>query len=240
MPGKRLIIFSLFALVAVTLALFAASGTEAQTYDPTLSYTLDDTTGGANSTSHNIIQILSPDYNYEDSSMFSFTPLGIKTAAGIPVGAGVGDLSANSRVGLVGGPCNTTLPPIFNMNNASTDNGPDNVLDSAAMYWLLKDKDGFPIPDSDADGLEDYLEGYPHFLNEMLDPDGAGPLTPLKPVARYAGHDFVASMNVLVQIVVFRPGDLAVLPGIYAQMGSAIGTPSLVVLNNPVSADDAP
>ncbi|UCH87611.1 MAG: hypothetical protein JSU97_04305 [Dehalococcoidia bacterium] len=239
MAGKRIIVFSLLALAAITLGLFAASGTEAQSYKPSLGYTLDDTSGGANSTSHNIIQINAPDYNYEDSSMFSFTPLGIKTAGGIPVGAGVGDLSSSATVGLVGGPCNTALPPIFPLYMATTDTS--DVLDAAAMYWLLKDKDAFPIPTAaDDPELEDYLEAYPFYLNDMLDPDGAGPLPALQPIARYAGHDFVASMNVLIQLVVFSPGQLSQLPGVYAQMDSSVGNPSLVVLNNPVSADEAP
>ncbi|UCH87078.1 MAG: hypothetical protein JSU97_01375, partial [Dehalococcoidia bacterium] len=105
MAGKRIAIFSLFGLLALALAVLATSDAEAQSYNPSLGYTLDDTSGGAASTSHNIIQILSPDYNYEDSSMFSLVPLGMDSKIVPVLGARMGDLSSSATVGLVGGPC---------------------------------------------------------------------------------------------------------------------------------------
>ncbi|UCH86829.1 MAG: hypothetical protein JSU97_10035 [Dehalococcoidia bacterium] len=241
MVGNRLAAFTVFALLALALVLLATSGANAQSYTPGLTYTLSDTTAGVASDSDISFSIPAPDYNYGDASMVNFSPpdTWVASAGETPIGAGMGDLSSSATVGLVGGPCNTALPPIFPLYNASADTsdelGPDD------MSWIMKDKYDFPIPYGNYDPeLPDYLEGYPYFLNEMLDPDGDGPEPPLLPRARYAGHEFVASMNVLVQIVVFSPGQLSELGGVFAQMGPEYGYPTYVVLNNPVSLDAAP
>ena len=247
MVGKRIIVFCLLGLVALTLAAFASSGTEAGTYKAFHSYALTDSTAvDANSDSDNYIGIYVPDYNYEDSSMFTFTPIDMWSEMGynIPIGAKMGQLSSLSTVGVANGACAAQMTPTFVMHNASTDT--TDVLGPSDMYWLLKDKFDFPIPYTDLpdppydDDLPDYLEAYPGFLNVMFDPDGAGPEPPLVPKARYAGHEWVANMNIIVQIVVFHPGQLSLLPGINAQMGTEVGSPSVVVLNNPVTADEAP
>jgi hypothetical protein len=47
-------------------------------------------------------------------------------------------------------------------------------------------------------------------------------------------------MNIVVQILVLNPGQLMTLGGIKAQMGPELGHPSMVVLNNPVSQEEAP
>ncbi|UCH87428.1 MAG: thrombospondin type 3 repeat-containing protein [Dehalococcoidia bacterium] len=240
MVGKRFAIFSLFGLLTLALTLLATSGTNAQ-YTPGLTYTLSNTTAGAVSDTVISFSIPAPDYNYGDASMVNFSPPDGWTAWGamLPIGAGVGVLNSTSTLGLVGGPCNTSLPPQFDLYNASVDIGDE--IGPADMDWIMRDKDAFPIPYANYDPeLPDYLEGYPHFLNEMLDPDGPGGLDPLTPRARYVGHDFVATMNVLIQLLVFEPGQLSQLPGIYAQMGPEYGYPTYVVLNNPASWDPAP
>jgi hypothetical protein len=248
MAGKRIIVFCLFSLVALALAAFASSGTQAGSYKAFHGYALTDTTAAdANSDSDNDIGIYVPDYNYEDSSMYTLTPVDMWSEMGfnIPIGAKMGRLDALSTVGVANGACGSAMYPSFKMHNASTDT--TDTLDASDMYWLLKDKDAYPVPYDDLpdppydDDLPDYLEAYPYFLNQMFDPDGAGPEPPLVPKARYAGHvTNVANMNILVQIVVFHPGQLSLLPGIYSQLGTEMGSPSVVVLNNPISADEAP
>jgi hypothetical protein len=154
----------------------------------------------------------------------------------------MGVLNASVAIGIVNGPCSTLLQPPFNLYNASVNNSAANVLGPADMYWVLKDKTANPIPYSKWNPqLPDYLEGYPHFLNDMLDPDGPlGPKPPLQPRARYAGHNYVAGMNIIIQFIVLDPGQLTQLGGIYAQMSAAIGYPNLIVLNNPVNQEEAP
>ena len=251
MAGKRIAVFSLLALAGLGLALFASSGTEAQTYKASLDYSLADTAGGAASDSYNTIRVPAPDLNYEDSSMFSFVPSAGVSVSGPERGLGsaVGVLSSEATVGVANNPCATGLPPVFNLYNASIDTSDE--LGPSQMNWLLKDKDNVPVPyegytgpNGDDPQLPDYLEGYPQFLNELLDVDGpTGDDPPLQPRARYAGHDFVAGNNILIQFLVFSPGQLSALEsvrGITGQMTSAMGSPTLIVLNNPISQAEAP
>ena len=243
MAGKRIAVFSLFALLALTLAVFASSGTEAQTYKPYNSFTVTSAGGGDAADSLNTIGIAAPDLNYEDSSMFSINPVDwvVVNPSAIPIGAGMGVLDANVAVGMFAQGCNQALHPIFNLYNASVDNSAANILAPADMYWVLKNKDDYPVPYSKWNAqLPDYLEGYPHFVDEMLDPDGSGPKPSLKPVARYAGHGVVANMNILIQFVVLDPGQLTELGGVFTQLGAAVGRPNIIVLNNPVSQEEAP
>jgi len=366
MAGKRIAVFTLLTLVALALVLFASSGTQAQTYKPTFAYTVTDNTGGAASDTTNLIAIPSPNYNYEDSSLYTFTPIDGFSVTGpeIPIADKVGTLDAEVAVGLLGGPCSSPLPPLFNLENASVDNSEE--LSATEMYWVLKPMAFWPVPyrdkcendidddgdtfvndgcpklptdddtddtgentagrrandgcpavdtaesgaecdndldddgdttvndgcdqvgdrsesgdecidpesgddcanDTDDDGdsfgisnngvndgcpavgngelltnplIPDYLERMPHFINDILDPDGRhDPEPPLQPRARYAGYTTVADMNIIIQFIVLNPGQLEKLPEIKAQMGSELGHPSLVVLDNPVSQEEAP
>jgi len=243
MAGKRIVVFSLFGLVALALTVFASSGTEAGTYKPAHKYILTESTvAAAYSDSDNNVAIYSPNLNYEDSSMFTFTPIDMWSKMGnqIPVGAKMGILNASSTVGVANAACAANMAPLFKLHNASTDT--TDVLGPADMYFMLKKAADVPVPFGKYNAaVPDYLEGYPYFLNQAFDPDGeAGPLPPLVPRARYAGHGLVAGMNILIQVVVFDPGQLAMIPGIYQQLGSQVGTPSAVILNNPISQEEAP
>ena len=246
MAGKRIIVFCLLGLVALALASFASSGSEAGTYKTYHGYSLTSTAASANSNSENMIAVVAPDYNYEDSSMFTLSPVDMWTehSNNIPIGAGMGVLSATSTVGLTNLACSAVMYPDFHLYNASTDT--TDVLSPGDMSWLLKyappHPQSVPLPYGKHDAsLPDYLEAYPHFLNEMFDPDGAGSKPPLVPRARWVGYtDDVAQMHILVQIVMFNPGQLKELGGVYAQMGPEVGSGTVVVLNNPVSQEEAP
>ena len=250
MADKR-IVFSLFALLALALALAVSGDAHAQSYKPLTGYSLADTAAGASSDSFESITIAVPDYNYEDSMMFSFSPLDgwVATDAQLPHGEVVGTLARAPTISILGGPCNVQIAPLFTLKNADTDI--DDELDAAAMGWIMT---LIPPPDvrgeepgSPPDGLPDYLNAYPYFLNDMLDPDGAGPKLPLQPRARYAGHTMVAGIYVLIEYLVFNPGQLAQLKDItypngdpdavFAQMGAAMGYPSYIVLNIPAIPD---
>jgi hypothetical protein len=239
MAGKRIVALGLFALVALTIGLFAASGTEAQSYKPTNTFTVASNVGGAVSNNTQIVRIAAPDYNYEDSSMYSFTPIDWWTppSAAIPMYAGVGVLSSTATIGTFNGKCATDAPPVFTLYNASV--AIHQQLTPAEMAWTNTLN---PIPTGTyVAGVKDYLARYPHFLNLMLDPDGPhGPLLPLKPRARYAGDAEVAGSNMLIELVILSPGQIAQLPGIKTQMVAGMGYVFLTMLNNPVDQAEKP
>jgi hypothetical protein len=414
MVGKRIVALSLLALVVLTLGLFASSGAEAGTYKPTNLYQITTNTAGAASDTTTTVTIPSPDYNYEDSSMYNFAPIAGLPAPGeqFAIGTYMGNLSSSTTLGLLNSACNQSIGPAFNLYNASlntsvqatpletawTNTGrlvpyrykcgnntdddadtkvndgcpasgaPEATCNEAACpdtdgyanqnglpYWdfgacdddadgyindgcpkLAKDddttdtaettagrrvNDGCPVVspvsekglwcggsgtgdnvdqdgdttlddgcgsipvvgpiseagdhcanDIDDDGdttvndgcdmvgtiaetgaqcidsevssdinLPDYLEFYPHFLNLMLDPDGpSGNKPPLQPRARYAGDNLVSTSNMLIEVVILSPGQIAQLPGIKAQMVPGLGYAVLTVLNNPVDQQENP
>ena len=264
MVGNRIAAFSLFALLALALTVFASSGTEAGTYKSYLRYSYSPSTTGASADNLNTIQIPMIHYNYEDSSMFTFSPIAGWAATGetIPIGAKAGTLAALTTTGIANGACTSSLNVTFNLHSASVATGdevPGEGTPGGGMYFVLKNNASFPPPDSDSDGLPDYLEKYPHFLNQEFDPDGPcqkaatgsptvcdapgdpGWKVPLQPLARYAGLSTqINNMNILVQIVVFNPGQLAELGSVYTDYASALGPVSVVVLNNPVTQEEAP
>jgi hypothetical protein len=238
MVGKRIIALSLFALVALTLGLFAASGTEAGTYKPTNLYSIVTNTPGVASDNSLTFTIPSPDYNYEDSSMWNFTPIAGYITPGdqLPIGAWVGNLSSATTLGLLNSACNQSISPGFDLYNASIDNSVQ--LTPAEMAWT---NTGTPPPDvNPANGKPDYLEKYPAFLNTMLDPDGSGVKPPLKPRARYAGHTMVSTSYMLIEVIVLNPGQMAQLPGIKTQFVPGLGWALITALNNPVDQIEAP
>jgi len=239
MAGKRFGAFIIFALLALALAVFASSGSEAGSYKPTNLYEIATNTAGVASNTTLTVTIPAPDYNYEDSSMYSFIPVDWWTATGgeIPIGAGMGTLYSLSTLGVLNSACIYTVSPYFNLYNASVDTS--NALTPEEMAWTNTPK---PVPTGNyIPNLPDYLARYPHFLNLMLDPDGpAGPLPPLKPRARYAGHTQVVGNNMLIELIVLNPGQITQLPGIKAQMVPGLGYVVLAVLNNPVDQTEQP
>jgi hypothetical protein len=343
MASKRFGAFVVFALLALGVAVFASSGTGAGTYRPQNRYSVANPAAGAVSDNTLYVTIPAPDYNYEDSSLYSFAPIDWWMAGGdtIPIGAGMGSLYSSSTLGVFNGRCVSQVVPLFPLYNATTDtsraltpnemawvntstpppyrykcsnsvdddgdtvvndgcpkeasndDAPDDTVINdgcpavGAAETLCADdvdndgdgttNDGCPLvgavaetgtqcdPDAgeapancanaaDDDGdtyvndgcpasgaaepssditLPDYLEYYPYFLNDRLDPDGSGPKLPLQPRARYAGHTLVAGSNVLIEVVVLDPGQITQLGGIKAQMVPGLGYVLLTVLNNP-------
>jgi len=134
MAGKRIVALGLFALVALALGLFASSGTEAGTYKPTNLYSYGTNTAGVASDNTVDVSIPSPDYNYEDSSMYNFGPIaGTPQQAGMfPIGAWMGDLSSTTTLGLLNSACNQIVGPSFDLYNATLNTSvPLTPLESA-------------------------------------------------------------------------------------------------------------
>ena len=103
MAGKRIVAFTVFALLALALALFASRDSHAQSYKPFTGYSLADTTAGAASDSYTSVNIAVPDYNYGTATMVNFFPLDgwTATAAEIPIGEEVGLLTAEVRISMI-------------------------------------------------------------------------------------------------------------------------------------------
>ena len=237
MAGKRIVALGLFALVALTLGLFASSGSEAGSYRPTNIYTVGTNTAGVASNTITTVSIPTPDYNYEDSSMFNFGPIAGQTEPGgdFLIASWMGELSSTTTLGLLNGRCLSSIGPAFKLFNASLNTS--DTLTPAESAWT---NTATLPPDANADDIPDYLQKYPHFLNLMLDPDGAGVKPPLVPYARYAGHKLVSTSWMLIQIVILTPGQIAQLPAIKAQMGPELGWGILTVLNNPIDQQENP
>jgi len=240
MAGKRIVALSLFTLVVLTIGLFASSGAQAVgTYKPVGIYSLLTDMPGVASSAVTNVSIPSPNYNYEDSSMYNLSPVAGWTAPGelFPLGAWMGELTSTTTLGVTNKACNLPVSPFFNLFNASTDTSQQ--LTPTEMAWT--NTDIAPPTGTYVSQRPDYLVRYPHFLNLMLDPDGpTGPLPPLKPRARYAGHTNVVGSWMLIEIVILSPGQIAQLPGIKAQMLPGLGYTVLTVLNNPVDQREKP
>jgi len=135
MAGKRIAVLSLFALVALALTVFASSGTEAGTYKARTTYQIVNPVADAASSNILYVTIPAPDYNYEDSSMYNFAPVGgwIAMGSSIPIGAGMGSLSSQSTLGLFNGKCSSPVSPFFPLYNATVDTS--KVIAKELMAW---------------------------------------------------------------------------------------------------------
>lgn len=89
------------------------------------------------------------------------------------------------------------------------------------------------------DGIPDGASGFPSYLVTLLDPDGTGPKLPIEPRARYFGVTVVPASPsgtvVILQFLIFDPGDLRVLVGGGANLPS-LGFPAVTVLQDPTAA----
>jgi len=250
MAGKRTAVTILVFAVAIgylALALSSSGSTHAQSFNPTATFAVANSAGGVASDTTITTNFPAPDYNFGGDIVYTYYPPTWKIAADseIPNGAGSGTVNAAINIAVGNGACNTPLNPVFLMWDSDTDI--NDVLNAAAMSWVLKNAIANPVPDvrgekstDPANGLYDFIDGYPQFLNEMFDPDGTGAQLPLQPRSRMAGVTTVSGENILLQFLTFNPGQLSSMPGITAQMGANMGYPSVAVLNNPRDANPAP
>jgi len=247
MAGRRTAVVIAFVAAIAYLALASSSDTQATTFNPNATFAVANSAGGAVSDLVMSTNFGAPDANFGGDVAIFFPPTWkLATDSEVLNGAGAGIVNTLISLSIGNGPCNTTLNPSFLLWDADTDI--NDVLNQAAMSWVNQNSVAFPVPDvrganpgDPANGLKDFIDGYPYFLNEMFDPDGpAGPQLPLQPRSRMAGWASVSSSNILVQVVQFNPGQLALIPGIDAQMLANWGQPALAVLNNPREINPAP
>jgi hypothetical protein len=268
----------------VEASTFAVSSSVALIDSPESATTVPDPYApGASPDIQTTLNIPSPHSNF--SQVFTFGPPGTQVTQGssLPIGAVVGNLTSDTRLGLVNSPCNQIIAVPFIFLNGTTNNAVSNLIyplvpsDPNPLLPLAEDDGDFPTTDptldSDSDGIPDGLDtngpataknndgtidrpayagngipdgidAFPSYLATMFDPDETSPpssgIQPLQPWARYAGVTKVASLDVALQLLVFKPGDLTNFDALpnhpFAQFVSSFGWPTTVVLNDPTVA----
>ena len=210
------------SLVALIAFLAVAYPSDAQTFNPTLDVTLDDTTPEV--ASGFTVDFALPKDNVQFAGLVQFIPRdwGIVRGDQIEIGTDVGNLEAAATLGLIGGACNSDLPVVFEFKNASLDTGDTVSFDDA-------DDNGTAdfAEDKDDNGLIDAVDKYPSFLNSVFED--------LQPLKRTAGMTIVAGIPVLLQFLIFEPGT-----EISDEIPSdaELGFPTVTILQN-IGDDDA-
>ena len=205
---------SLAALLVLVLFLGTADIASSDgTFNPTLRVEIVDPSAGANS---NVISAFDlPEGDLQFGGLVSFIPGEWEITPGedIPIGAIVGDLTADATLGLINGACNNVIAVEFVMLNASidpTDTVPfEDTNPEADEEGYDPDDPGNDVEDfaedRDGSGLQDAIEKYPEFIPRVLDDEDGNPRL-LKPIRRAAGITVVAGANVLLQFLIFEPG----------------------------------
>lgn len=220
-PRVALVAGTLIGLLALVLVLGGADTSRAGTFNPIFTINIAVPEAGAHSLWTTDFDLPEGDVNFAGLVFFIPSDWGITPGADIPIGAVVGDLTAQATLGLINAPCANPLPVGFTMLNASTD-------PSDTVIYLDDDDNGTEdyAEDRDSSGLQDGFEKYPDFIARVLVDENDEPLTPIR---RSAGIAIVAGINVLLQFLIFEPGTF-----IDEQIPNdeSLGYPSVTLLQN--------
>ena len=182
--------------LAIALAVVALIGRAdpigAQTFNPTLTVSITDPQPEISS---DIVASFDlPDGDVQFAGLVAFLPgdWGIVPGSEIPIGASIGELTSDVRLGLINAPCNSEIEVFFDMMNASLDRN-----DTVSFSDEDGDNTADFAQDSDGNGLDDAIDRYPDFINRIIDED---------PIRRSAGITIVAGAPILLQFLVFPPG----------------------------------
>jgi hypothetical protein len=196
-------------LAAVALILHGEAS--ATTFAPSLEVTLADTAVGANSAITVDLNISEPDSQLGNAISFVPPEFTIANGDSITNGAFTGNVTSAATLGLVGGSCNSTLNPAFDLMDASTD--PSYTID---LYYGVNDSNG--------NGLPDNVDYYPSSLAYVA-PD-------IVPLQRHYGQVLVAGVLVPINFAVFAPGTpLPLLPAFDAPLGY----PTVTIIGDPLA-----
>lgn len=243
------------------------SNTEATSFNPTSSLEIDDTGAGANPAHTTDLVIPAPDANFATSGagFISFfpndwcfathlkdcsatsgpTPTGTHPqSGGVPTGTVVGTLESSTTLAIQSVPpgtsinntCNGNFVVAFTFLDAVTnDSSGSNVINTGTgedIFLPLSQETG-------TTGLPKHVTAYPGYLNTLFDPDGPGGDPTVEPLARYSGDTIVAGTTVILQFLIFAPGDLQNFEGQpFQSMTSARGYPTVTVLQDPQQANN--
>ena len=228
-PKVPLLAALAFTAIAISALFGATDSAHGGTFNPVLTYTLEDSAAGANSDFTLDFQIPEGDAQFAAAVFFIPPEWGVTPGGDIPIGAVVASLRAQATLGLINAPCNSVLPVEFTMLNASID-------PSDTVIYLDDDENGDPDywEDKDQSGLKDGVEKYPDFITRALVDEDGNPLTPLR---RSAGTTTVGGVKVLLQFLIFEPGTFIDedVPN-----GADLGYPSVTLLQNVGDPDTDP
>jgi hypothetical protein len=193
------------------------------TFNPELQVTILDP--APNTSSDYVFEFSLPKGDVNFAGVVGFLPpeYGIVDGRDIPIGAVVGELTADATLGLINSPCNQVLEVEFTLLNASLDQS--NTID-------FDTEDGGPDPftedwaedlDDPPNGILEAIDRWPDFIFRTLED------TDEEPVRRAAGMSIVASTPVLLQFLIFPPGTFINenIPN-----DPALGYPSVTLLQN--------
>ena len=219
-PRVALLTGTVIGLLAIVLVLGGADTSRAD-FNPTYTITAADPAAGAHSPWSSAFDLPKGDVNFAGVVFFINSEWDITPGEDIPIGAVVGELSAQATLGLINAPCANPLPVGFTMLNASID--PNDTVD-----YLDTDDNGTEdyAEDLDESGLQDGFEKYPDFITRTLVDENDKPLTPIR---RSAGIAIVAGINVLLQFLVFEPGTFI---DEHIPNDESLGYPSVTLLQN--------
>ena len=255
--NSRLSLFggAFIGLLAMLIVLGGTDSTYAATFNPVMRFCFDDfSTSDPNPTETGDPGECDGDNSASSPSTFALgfdLPKGDANFAAIvtyipsewviprgdefPIGTKVGLLEAIATIGIINGPCDSTLNLIgtagFTLFNASTDINdtfefPDEDLgDSTKQDWA---------EDLDDNGLIEAVDKYPAFANRIIEDEDGNPQQPFR---RSAGHLIIAGADVLIQYLIYEPGTFINknLPD-----DPDLGYPSVTLLQNAGDPDIVP
>ncbi|MCH8849856.1 MAG: thrombospondin type 3 repeat-containing protein, partial [Chloroflexi bacterium] len=210
-------------LLAVLIAALAvAYPADAQTFDPVYDVSVTDNTPQTASDVQVNYDLPRGDVNFAALVQFIPPEWGIVTGDSLEIGTSIGILEAQATLGLINAACQTQLPVVFEMKNASLD-----VNDTVSFFDDDDNGTADYAEDRDDNGLFDAIDKYPSFLNSVFEG--------LQPIRRAAGFTIVAGTPVLLQFLIFAPGTEIdeLIPS-----DPDLGFPTVTVLQN-IGDDDA-
>ena len=210
-------------LLAVLIAALAvAYPADAQTFDPVYDVSVTDNTPQTASDVQVNYDLPRGDVNFAALVQFIPPEWGIVTGDSLEIGTSIGILEAQATLGLINAACQTQLPVVFEMKNASLD-----VNDTVSFFDDDDNGTADYAEDKDDNDLFDAIDKYPSFLNSVFEG--------LQPIRRAAGFTIVAGTPVLLQFLIFAPGTEIdeLIPS-----DPELGFPTVTLLQN-IGDDDA-
>jgi hypothetical protein len=159
----------------------------------------------------------------------AFTPTDWTLPQGdtIPIGAIAGRLESEATLGLLNNACNNRIQVAFTMMNASI-----NINDTIAPRPEGETDVMQPLAmDANGNGVPDGADKYPSFLAEFFKVDG----TVIQPRARLFGISNIQSSWVTLNFIFFEPGTTIDVAQTRITFNSALGYPSITILQDPVA-----
>lgn len=197
----------LAAALAVSLLWIAGHGAQADSFNPTATWSVANTVADTPSDITLDFEIPEGDVLYSLTISFWPTDWQITPSSDIDIGVHSGTVDAVVGMGLLNGPCSTPVPMRWDTANATTDKS-----------QTVTHEDGFE--DSNGDGNIDFQDMYPDFNDRILGP--------AQPIMRDANVADVSGIKVLGQFLVYEPG--ATIAG--RTLDPTLGHPVVALVGN--------